>query len=79
MKQLYKYYPELDNDENLIWYVQEIASDQIVAEFFFEEDAIELVKFLTNGGAFAGFTPAFIIRKVLLGKDINEAFSAEFA
>jgi hypothetical protein len=78
MKQLYRHYPELDYDDNLIWYVRELATDQIVAEFFFEEDAVELVKFLTNGGSFAGFTPTFMIRKVP-GKDINEAFSAEFA
>ena len=75
----YKVYPELDSEDNLLWYVYELSTDQIVAEFFFEEDAIELCKFLESGHGFAGHTPTFMIRKVSLGKDINEAFSAEFA
>lgn len=75
---LYTYYPVLDEDDFLLWKVREIATENIVAEFIFEEDAQEYMEFLEDGGGFAGFTPSFMIRKVQ-AKDINEAFSAEFA
>ena len=52
MKNMYSYHHEFKNDE-LLWFVYEKASDQIVAEFFFEEDAAELCNFLDRGGAFA--------------------------
>jgi hypothetical protein len=78
MKQLYKYYPDFDEDENLLWYVHELSTDQIVAEFFFEDDAIDLCKYLEAGNAFAGHTPSFMLVKVP-NPDINEAFSTEFA
>jgi len=77
MKQLYKHYAGFDDDDNLIWYVHELNTDQIVGEYFFEEDAIELCKFLEKGNGFAGFTPTFILRRV--PKNINDAFTAEFA
>lgn len=75
---LYTYYPELNDDDFLLWKIREINTDNIVAEFIFEEDAQEYMEFLEDGGGFAGFTPSFIIKKVPT-KDINEAFSAEFA
>jgi hypothetical protein len=77
MKKLYKYYPEWDKDDNLLWYVHELSTDQIVAEFFFEDDAIALCKFLEGGNAFAGHTPSFMLVKV--PTNINDAFTAEFA
>ena len=78
MKNLYKYYPEFNDSEELLWIVHEITSDQIVAEFFFEEDASELCKFLEKGGGFAGFTPSFILQRVPT-LNINQNFQAEFA
>jgi hypothetical protein len=74
----YKYYPEFNNNEELLWLVFEHRSDQVVAEFFFEEDAQELCKFLEKGGGFAGFTPAFILQRVPV-QDINSNFQAEFS
>ena len=48
--------------------------------FFFEDDAIEFMEELENGIGFDGFTPTFILRKATPPvKDINAAFSAEFA
>ena len=78
MKNLYRYYPEFNDNEELLWIVHEITSDQIVAQFFFEEDAEELCKFLEKGGGFAGFTPSFILQRVPT-LDINQNFQAEFA
>lgn len=78
MRKQYTYYPEFNDKEELLWIVYENASDQIVAEFFFEEDAEELCSFLENGGGFSGFTPSFILQKVPF-QDINQNFQAEFA
>jgi hypothetical protein len=78
MKNLYKYYPEIDDNDELLWMVYEQQSDQIVAQFFFEEDAAELCKFLEKGGGFSGFTPSFILQRVPV-QDINKDFQAEFA
>ena len=77
MKNLYSYYPEIENDD-VLWLVYEKATSQVVAEFFFEDDAAEYCQFLTNGGAFAGFTPTFIIKKTQ-SIDINDAFAVRFA
>ena len=74
---LYKYYPTFDGDDNLIWHVYEKNTDQVVGEFFFEEDAAEMAMFLEKGGAFAGYTPTFMMTKV--PTNINDAFAAEFA
>lgn len=78
MKKLYTYYHEFNDNEELLWIVHENVSDQIVAQFYFEEDAEELCVFLENGGGFAGFTPSFILQRVPT-LDINQNFQAEFA
>ena len=77
MKKLYTYYPDFDGDDNLIWHVHETLIDKIVGEFFFEEDASALCQFLERGGAFAGFTPSFMLTKV--PTDINQAFASQFS
>lgn len=78
MKKQYTYYPEFNANDELLWLVFEESTSQVVAEFFFEDDAQEYATFLDNGGGFAGFTPRFILTKVPK-PDINEAFLAEFA
>lgn len=66
--------------DDFVWNVYEHATDQIIDTFFFEEDAVEFADFLENGGAFDGFTPAFLIAKVQLPKEsVNQAFSRVFA
>lgn len=79
MKQrLYTYYPKFDADDYLEWHVYESTTEQVIDSFFFEDEAQNYTEFLENGGAFAGFTPSFIIKKTHLG-DINTAFASEFA
>lgn len=78
MKKLYTYYPKINNDDEVVWLVQEETTSQIITEFWFEEDAQEYCGFLDRGGAFAGFTPSFILTRVPK-PDINTAFTAEFA
>lgn len=78
MNRLYTYYPEFDENDYLLWLVFEEGTKQIVAEFWFEDDAQEYCEFLESGGGFSGFTPTFIIKKVD-GGNINDAFAAEFS
>lgn len=78
MKKLYTYRPEFNDTDELLWLVYEEATSQIVAEFFFEDDAMEYCNFLGSGGGFAGFTPSFMLTRTGPG-DINDAFQAEFA
>ena len=75
---LYTYYPELDENDCLLWHVYEKATEQIIESFLFEDDAQHFVFKLENGFGFNGFTPSFILTKVPI-PDINMAFTAEFA
>lgn len=76
---LYRYYAEFDKDDLLLWHVYENQTGQIVDTFLFEDDAQKRTMDLEKGIGFAGFTPSFIVRKVSIPTDINEAFAAEFA
>jgi hypothetical protein len=76
MNRLYTYYPEIE-DDGVYWLIHEDATDQVVAAFFFEEDAKEYMEWMETGGAFAGFTPTFMVRSVAFG-DIDSAFEATF-
>jgi hypothetical protein len=78
MKKVYTYYPEFNANDELLWCVYENSTAQVVAEFFFEDDAQEYSEFLEHGGAFAGFTPSFVLKKTQ-SSNINDAFTANFA
>ena len=60
---MYKVYHEFDEHDCLEWHVYEKSTEQIIATFFFEEDAVELATLLERGMGFAGFTPTFMLRK----------------
>ena len=76
---MYAYFPEFDSNDCLLWHVYEKATEQIVNSFLFEEDAVEYTEFVERGGAFAGFTPAFITKAVPSATlDVNDAFAANF-
>lgn len=77
MRKNYTYYPEFNEGDELLWLVYEEPTSQVVAEFFFEDDASEYCSFLEKGGAFSGFTPAFILRRMEI--DTNDAFSMKFS
>lgn len=70
-------YDEDNND--YYWGTYETTTDQLIRSFVFEDDAAEYTEFLNDGGAFAGFTPHFILQEVAVPKDINSEFSANFA
>jgi len=73
----YKYYPEFDEDDCLVWHIYENATNQIIESFLFEEDAIIKSKRFEAGEGFDGFTPAFMLVKVP-SVNIDDAFAAEF-
>lgn len=67
----------LEVDTDYIWCVMENKTEQLIEAFEFEDDALEYANFLERGGAFAGFTPSFILREVAIDRNVNHEF-AEF-
>lgn len=64
-----------DGDEYL-WNVYEVATEQVVQSYYFEEDAIAAVEFYEDGGAFAGFTPMFMLTEARVPRsNVNEEFT----
>jgi len=57
--------------------VFEEASEQVIDFYYFHEDAEKKAQFLEKGGAFNGFTPAFMLRSVPVPKpDLNQKFDS---
>lgn len=76
----YSVLPLSTEDHDFIWCVMENPSDQFLGEklikaFAFEDEAKKYCKFLNKGGAFAGFTPAFILQEVVVPVDVNHEFA----
>lgn len=59
--------------DDYIWNVYEIATEQVIESFFFEEDARNYAKFLEGGGGFEGFTPSFMLT-IIPDLDVNAKF-----
>lgn len=74
----YTHFHKFNENDELLWCVGEKQTKQVVAEFCFEDDALEYSLFLEHGGAFDGFTPSFILRKSPIS-DINGMFESKFA
>jgi hypothetical protein len=64
----------LEVDSDFIWCVMETKTEQLIQAFEFEDEAEQYAEFLEDGGAFAGFTPSFILREVALSSDLNRDF-----
>lgn len=71
----YVYEGFMDEDDLLVWLVQETKTEQIVNSFLFEDDALEYCNFMNRGGAFDGWTPAFMLKRAFV-PDINQEFEA---
>ncbi len=78
MQRKYTYYPKMTEEEDLVWRVFEEDTKQVIASFLFEEDCIDLMEWLENGGGFAGWTPAFMLVQAAVHEDVNTAFTAIF-
>jgi hypothetical protein len=66
-----------DQENNFYHVVYEHATEQVIDYFFFEDDAVDYAIFLNKGGAFDGFTPAYILKDYPVPKDkasINKKF-----
>jgi hypothetical protein len=63
---------------DFLWEVHETATDHTIDRFFFEEDAADLAEALESGFGFNGWTPRFVLNKVVLPDDINSRFSNTF-
>jgi len=72
----YHVLPLATADNDYIWCVMENQTDQLIRAFEFEDDANEYCHFLEYGGAFAGFTPSFVLREVVLSQDVNREFAS---
>lgn len=59
--------------------VFETSTSQIIKTFFFQDDAEDYLKFLNRGGAFNGWTPSFMLRKVNVEYDLNQEFENIFS
>jgi len=75
----YSYMAIQTEDNDFRWVVHETSTDQIIDTFIFEDEAQEYCEFLEEGGAFNGFTPAFMLNKVEIPMDINDMFQFEIA
>lgn len=67
----------VEHEGEFLWCVFEKATDQVINSFYFEEDAHNYIHFVNEGGAFAGWTPAFIMNEFETKSedDINEEFA----
>jgi len=69
---------QAEDDGDFLWNVFEVQTKQIINSFYFHEDAMSYTKFLENGGAFDGLTPAFMLNKINFQTDINSEFISQF-
>ena len=60
-----------------VWEILETATQQVIENFFFEEDALDFAETLEDS-AFEGWTPSFMLKKVEISNDINQRFSSLF-
>jgi hypothetical protein len=64
----------VDHDNNTYYCVFENYTEQVLDFFLIESEANKKKKLLDKGGAFDGFTPEFVLRKVNSYIDINNKF-----
>jgi hypothetical protein len=50
-----------NENDDVVWCVNEKKTLQVINSFFFEDEAKKYVKFLEKNGAFDGFTPSFML------------------
>lgn len=67
-----------DDEENFYHCVFEEASEQVIDFFYFLDDAEDCSEFMENGGAFDGFTPQFMLKRVEIQQDVNTIFNETF-
>lgn len=66
-------------ETDFVWDLYEAPTEQILETYYFKDDAKKAARFMEGGGAFNGWTPAFMLVKVASVLDINREFSAKFS
>jgi len=66
-------------DDYYCWIIQEIQTEHVIAKFYFEDDALEYLRFLEYGGAFDGYTPEFMLKSMPKRDNINAEFERVFS
>lgn len=51
----------VEYNKEYLWCVFENTTQQVVNAFYFEDEARRYANFLRRGGAFAGYTPRFMV------------------
>jgi hypothetical protein len=59
-------WPETSEKNCPIYKVLETATNQIIERFKTQKDAKDFMRHLNLGGGFDGFTPTFMLKKVLV-------------
>lgn len=65
----------VEHESNLFYCVYELATEQVYDFFLFEEDAIKCKEKLDRGHSFDGFTPSFMLKKIVVVSDLNSKFN----
>ncbi len=65
----------VEYDNTTFYCVYENATEQVIDFFYFEDDAVLCKQFLDNDGAFAGFTPEFVLKKVSIPEEVDSKFA----
>lgn len=66
-----------DDEGDFFFCVYEEISENVIDFFYFQEDASKCAKFMSNGGAFDGFTPKFMLKPIpTKPSEINQKFDA---
>lgn len=64
-----------DDDGNFFHCVFEEQTQQAIGFYYFMDDAKEIATFMESGGAFNGFTPAFMLIDPATKTDPNSKFT----
>lgn len=62
-----------------VWEVRENATDQVVDKFPTHDMAAKRARFMERGGAFAGWTPSFILVPCTINDSVDDQLSGFFA
>ena len=58
--------------------VFEEQTGQVIDFYYFLDDAVDCATFMNSGGAFDGFTPAFMLKEINIPVDNNEKIQSIF-
>ena len=63
-----------DHDDSEFFFIVEEATKHVINAFLFKDEADKYYGFLNSGGAFNGFTPEFVLKKIQAPSNLNVEF-----